>query len=156
MRMTWKLCNRQNDRERDWSRSEKLSMVRFYFDFYESSDSVIWKLSIISINIYCSKKNQGIGLRSLSLYTSRWTWLYLMCSVMIVNTARFWWDPEVCFVISWQMSGLIASRAVNFSLHQYDQNGCVAHIASCSVGIVGSAGPWSSLFNVRRVSMLRL
>jgi hypothetical protein len=42
-------------------------MVRFDVDFYESSDSVIWKLSIISINIYCEKKVQWNGLRSPAL-----------------------------------------------------------------------------------------
>jgi len=45
----------------------------------------------------------------------------------LLNAVRFWWDPQVCFVINWQISGLIASRAVNFSLHQYDQNVSGAH-----------------------------
>jgi len=63
----------------------------------------------------------------------------------LLNAARFWWDPRVCFIINWQMSGLIASRAVNFSLHQNDQNCSEVHTASCSVGTVGSAGAWSWL-----------
>jgi hypothetical protein len=63
----------------------------------------------------------------------------------LLNAVRFWWDPCVCFIINWQMSGLIASRAVNFSLHQNDQNGSGAHTASCSVSTVGSAGAWSWL-----------
>lgn len=47
---------------------------------------------------------------------------------------------SVSLLRNWQMSGLIASRAVNVSLQRYDQNLSGVHTASCSVVTVGSAG----------------